>query len=210
MKCMFCSAPLPQNGLVCEYCGKRNPLNLSSLSLKDRFRGYFNCPVCEATLERVDIGKKERLIAHHCIKCDGIFFEKDELEKVLESYSDKIYSIDIEALKFVTNHPRHEIEKKVFYRRCPVCKKVMQRKNYKSVSGVIIDRCIKHGVWLDGGELKQLLEWKRAGGEIKASLVKKTDKSVLSKDSYKGSYESGSSLFDFDPIGDFFRWIYGF
>jgi hypothetical protein len=29
-----------------------------------------------------------------------------------------------------------------------------------------VDRCRDHGLWLDAGELRQLLEWARAGGAL--------------------------------------------
>jgi Zn-finger nucleic acid-binding protein len=32
----------------------------------------------------------------------------------------------------------------------------------------VIDQCKVHGVWLDGGEITHLLEWKKAGGQILA------------------------------------------
>ncbi len=50
--------------------------------------------------------------------------------------------------------------------KCPVCSDFMQRKNFGARSGVIADRCNKHGIWLDGGELKRLMEWKKAGGQL--------------------------------------------
>jgi len=30
-----------------------------------------------------------------------------------------------------------------------------------------VDRCKTHGYWLDEGELRQLQEWKKAGGELR-------------------------------------------
>jgi len=42
----------------------------------------------------------------------------------------------------------------------------MQRINFGSQSGVIADKCRSHGIWLDGGELRQILEWTKAGGQI--------------------------------------------
>ena len=215
MRCRFCSAPLPKSGLVCEYCGKRNPINLNSVAFKEEgISKGINCPICQIPLERIDIGQKESFIAHRCLKCDGIFFEKDMLEKMLDSYTDKTYSIDLNMLRFVTNHPRHEKEKEIIYKKCPFCQKTMQRKNYKSISGVIIDRCYQHGVWLDGGELKQLIEWKKAGGELKAKEYEK-NKTQTSSFSYtptsKNPFErQRDSLFDFDPLDHFFRWVYGF
>ena len=41
----------------------------------------------------------------------------------------------------------------------------MNRKLHGKRSGVIADYCRDHGLWLDAGELRQLLEWSRAGGE---------------------------------------------
>ncbi len=42
----------------------------------------------------------------------------------------------------------------------------MTRINFGTKSGVIIDQCSAHGVWLDGGELRRLLTWRKAGGEL--------------------------------------------
>jgi Zn-finger nucleic acid-binding protein len=42
----------------------------------------------------------------------------------------------------------------------------MNRINFGAQSGVIVDKCKEHGVWLDGGELRQLMEWIKAGGQI--------------------------------------------
>ncbi len=210
MRCQFCSAPLPKSGLVCEYCGKRNNINLNSISYEEReFLKNIYCPVCGNLLKRIDIGRVEKLQAYGCLKCDGIFFKKDILQKVLEGYAKKISVIDINVLNFILNNPRYEREKKVIYKKCPFCKKVMQRKNYKSVSGVIVDICQEHGIWLDGGELKQLLEWKKAGGEIKAKEYE-IRPSFKSSDNFEFLKEDKNSFFDFDLLDSFFRWIYGF
>ena len=39
--------------------------------------------------------------------------------------------------------------------------------NYKKQSGVIIDICEEHGIWIDGGELRQIIEWYAVGGDKK-------------------------------------------
>ncbi|MFO7628090.1 MAG: zf-TFIIB domain-containing protein, partial [Prochlorococcaceae cyanobacterium] len=43
---------------------------------------------------------------------------------------------------------------------------LMNRSLQGKRSGVVVDRCRDHGVWLDAGELLQLLEWARAGGVL--------------------------------------------
>ncbi len=50
----------------------------------------------------------------------------------------------------------------------------MHRKLQGQRSGVVVDSCREHGLWLDSGELRQLMEWSRAGGE-------KLDKSIGSR-----------------------------
>jgi len=33
-------------------------------------------------------------------------------------------------------------------------------------SGVVVDHCKDHGIWLDSGEITHLMEWKKAGGQL--------------------------------------------
>jgi Zn-finger nucleic acid-binding protein len=43
-------------------------------------------------------------------------------------------------------------------RRCPNCKKKMDKVEFEN-TGIIIDKCTgDHGVWFDSGELKSILE----------------------------------------------------
>ena len=82
----------------------------------------------------------------------------------------------------------------------------MQRINYRVVSGVVVDRCLRHGVWLDGGELRQLFEWKKAGGALnKENENQKIEKAPRKEYIYSGSNKTSY----FDPLGDFFTWIQG-
>ncbi len=52
------------------------------------------------------------------------------------------------------------------YIKCPVCQKLMNRESFAYKSGVVINSCKDHGIWLDNGQLKSLFEWKKLGGEI--------------------------------------------
>lgn len=40
------------------------------------------------------------------------------------------------------------------YLSCPLCENIMLRKNFKTISGVLIDQWRDHGIWLDAGELE--------------------------------------------------------
>jgi Zn-finger nucleic acid-binding protein len=51
-----------------------------------------------------------------------------------------------------------------FYRPCPLCQAIMNRRNLGARSGVIVDYCKPHGLWFDGNELAQWIHWARQGG----------------------------------------------
>ena len=61
----------------------------------------------------------------------------------------------------------------------------MNRKNFGHSSGVIIDQCNKHGIWLDSGEITHLLEWKKAGGELLHATEKQKPKTKTKKKTHK-------------------------
>ncbi len=52
----------------------------------------------------------------------------------------------------------------VRYRRCVACGTMMNRINFGRVSGTVIDACKGHGVFLDAGELHQIVLFLQAGG----------------------------------------------
>ena len=53
----------------------------------------------------------------------------------------------------------------------------MNRVNFGHRSGVVVDRCKAHGIWLDNGEITHLMEWKKAGGQLlQAQLIQKKKK----------------------------------
>ncbi len=64
----------------------------------------------------------------------------------------------------------------VVYRRCPTCQHQMHRKNFGRVSGIILDQCPKHGIFLDAGELPDVLAFVKSGGLALRDEVEKREK----------------------------------
>jgi Zn-finger nucleic acid-binding protein len=64
------------------------------------------------------------------------------------------------------------------YRPCPVCSKLMHRRNFGRKSGVIVDQCRPHGFWFDVTELETVLQWVRTGGEIEVERLEKEEERV--------------------------------
>jgi len=63
---------------------------------------------------------------------------------------------------------------KIFFIDKPIAifiSKKVNRQNFGERSGVVVDRCKAHGVWLDSGEFRRLAEWMKAGGQILADRI---------------------------------------
>jgi len=167
--CVSCSAPLPAASNKCSYCGTVNDIDLQGIHryTTEKPESDRICPTCNEPMKTIDLKIDGKFYIERCDTCMGIFFDPGELEALLQKKVTNVYAIDyqrLEALKVDLYKNRSAVQ----YRKCPVCRQVMQRLNYKDYSGIIIDRCKNHGVWLDGGELKNLMLWKKAGGELLA------------------------------------------
>lgn len=160
-RCKSCSAPL--SGIFCDYCGARNNVDLHSFkTINVRPNQVRNCPVCHSRMQTIDVGKKVPFLIERCESCFGLFFDKEELETMIDLSVKGSRNVNIKVLQELTENPR--FVDVVVYRRCPVCRKHMNRKNYGRRSGVIMDECAEHGIWLDPGELRQIMEWVKSGG----------------------------------------------
>src|SRR5205085_11504938 len=49
------------------------------------------------------------------------------------------------------------------YRACPECRQLMMPRQVGK-SGIVVDICGEHGIWLDCDELSHLIAWIRGGG----------------------------------------------
>jgi len=160
-RCKSCSAPL--TGIICRYCGARNNVDLGPFRpMNVRPNQVRHCPVCHTPLRTIDVGTKVPFLIERCDSCFGLFFDNEELESMIDLSVKGARNVNVKVLQELTENPRYVDV--VVYRRCPVCRKHMNRKNFGGRSGVIIDVCAEHGIWLDPGELKQIMEWVKAGG----------------------------------------------
>ena len=183
--CSNCSAPLPQNSISCEYCGSRNDVDLTGINYyttneNDSVR---TCPRCNIGLRTIDLQLNGTFLIDRCEECLGIFFDLGELEALLEASVKNVFAINNRQLDNLSAVRPGDYT--IAYIKCPVCSKLMNRVNFGIKSGVIVDRCRDHGVWLDGGELRHLLEWMKAGGNIlqqeRQEQLKRTEERELER-----------------------------
>lgn len=169
MNCTSCGAPLAADSIVCPFCKTANDLDLRSARRTPRANQQSDrpCPRCKKNMPTIDIGRGEPFLVERCEECLGLFFDPDELEQIVTE--------DVRAGKVVNRDRLDQIVeeetptddfKEIRYRPCPDCRKLMNRIGYGARSGVIVDTCREHGVWLDGGELRRILHWLHAGGQV--------------------------------------------
>ncbi|MDQ1352798.1 MAG: hypothetical protein QG657_3104, partial [Acidobacteriota bacterium] len=165
--CINCGAPLPPNSFICPYCKTRNDIDLKGINIPsiETIESERFCPRCDKPLQTIDLKLEGKFYIERCGECLGFFFDPNELEILLDKSVSKVYQVDFRQLENV-NKMRRCQDYPVTYIKCPVCRKLMNRINFGAQSGVIVDKCKDHGVWLDGGELRQLMEWMKAGGRI--------------------------------------------
>lgn len=164
--CTNCSAPLPDNSIRCEYCNSRNDTDLKGVHYYTTHESESEriCPRCDVRLRTIDLKLNGTFLIERCDQCLGLFFDPNELETLLEATVTNVFTIDRNRLDGINTAKNDEYG--VSYIKCPVCRAIMNRINFGTRSGVVIDRCKNHGVWLDGGELRHLFEWMKAGGRL--------------------------------------------
>ena len=168
MNCINCGAPLEPKRQYCTFCGTLNDTDLRAISAYTK-KGPPSeriCPRCDINLQTVDLSVGGRFLVERCDKCLGIFFDPGELEALLDKAVSHVYEVDLKRMNVLIEEEEMVDSWPVAYVNCPICRQLMHRKGYGARSGVIVDTCKDHGVWLDGGELGKLLRWTKAGGLI--------------------------------------------
>jgi len=166
-KCSFCSAPLAANTNKCSYCGARNDVDLNNkhtYSIVRKETGLL-CPNCEDSLQTIDLNLDGAFLIERCSTCFGLFINPEKIETLLEKSVPPVFDVNLQQLDAI-NQERFPADKEVKYLKCPVCQTFMSRNVFAYRSGVIVDRCKNHGIWLDSGEITHLMEWKKTGGQL--------------------------------------------
>lgn len=212
-RCKNCGAPLLIGTSNCRYCRSSVDIDLSG-------RHYYTgnkpekarqCPSCKIDMEILNVaGTKKPFYLDRCPKCLGLFFDIGELDLILNEVAEGVRNMNHPHLSALKNIADQAMEAATFYRPCPECAKLMNRQNYGQVSGVIVDRCRDHGVFLDAGELQKLSMWTKAGGHLKEIPEYKPYKRETEKEDDDLSYLKGEfKKPDFldGLIGSIFRFL---
>ena len=176
LHCPNCGAPASPGDQSCKYCHATLATVSCPKCFALMFEGAAYCPSCGARRARSEGGDRKA----RCSACFGLMHEVQigdtglmECERCHAMWVDTAtfehICGDRDAQTAVlgqygTPPPPSAAAAEVKYRRCVACGKMMNRLNFGRVSGTVVDVCKGHGVFLDAGELHQIVTFIQAGG----------------------------------------------
>jgi Zn-finger nucleic acid-binding protein len=107
-----------------------------------------------------------------CGRCGGTWVDGTTFEHIVAEKEEQALVLQASLPGFQEKRAQARIDR---YWPCPVCHKLMNRVNFAHVSGVVLDVCRVHGVWFDGDELRQLVEFIRSGGLDRARAAERRE-----------------------------------
>lgn len=109
------------------------------------------CPICNLKLEQTILAGAE---VNYCSRCYGLWFEEDELQWAKDEKDRNLRWLDIDLWQDMAQF-RISPAKKM----CPADLLPLYEIGYGD-SSVKVDVCnICHGIWLDRGELKNIIDY---------------------------------------------------
>lgn len=114
-----------------------------------------SCPACSASLQQVH---HEGVELDRCPDGHGLWLDRGELRRVvLSELADRPDAEEDAVHAAAARDAGHAVVAEIARERrgCPVCDEPMRLTEY-AASGIAIDECVAHGVWLDDGELEQI------------------------------------------------------
>ena len=176
LHCPSCGAVVSSDSTQCQYCQAQLQTVACPSCFGLMFVGSKFCPHCGAAvaaattgpaaphscprcpgnhLQRVSVGEA---LLEECLHCGGVWVAIDVFNKIC---ADRQMQESAEHMQLPPAIPQ---EHKLMYLQCPQCATLMNRYNFANRSGVVIDKCAEHGIWLDRDDLRRVIEFIRSGG----------------------------------------------
>jgi Zn-finger nucleic acid-binding protein len=181
LNCPNCGAAISSDSPLCRYCesklatvacascfgmmfiGSRHcpHCGAAATAAKPADLSVLKCPACRIDMVAINLGGSAM---RECEKCGGLWVDVAAFEEICADREQQsaVLGTAITAQQHPRNLSRDPIT--VRYLRCPQCSQLMNRMNFARCSGVIVDVCRGHGTWFDVSELREIVEFIRAGG----------------------------------------------
>ncbi len=211
--CPGCFARMTAEAQFCMECGLRiEPQALAAVP-ED-----VSCPRCAGALRARRMAGTSLV---ECAHCGGLWLSPRSFEELCAKSEESA-----ESIASAGDRPAGAavLPARVTYLPCIRCGDRMVPRNFGGTSGVIVDVCREHGVWLDHSELENVLRFVRGGGlqrarrreaedlEHRASLARR--ETSRSRDGFGGGqpFRTGSDDLEIDlgaALTTVARWIGG-
>ncbi len=167
--CPFCMRRTAKTSRFCSSCGKS--IQPGALNVKT---GKLPCPRCAKT--RLINRRVGEFMVDECPSCSGMWVDIAAFERIVNQQAER-QDRELRHEGAGGGQPvRTKLEpEKVVYLKCPDCQRHMHRRNFARASGVIIDECKEHGVWLDCDELGKIAAFVASGGLTYSRQLKEMD-----------------------------------
>jgi len=188
-RCRYCAAPVatvrcatclhmnvPESGF-CSGCGRG--LGLEPVGEA----GSLMCPLCK---EPLVVYRDGAGLLFDCGACGGQFVDHALLREMVSRHAQV-------ALADIATRLPGRLDPRTSYIGCPECHALMNRKNFGTTSGVVVDVCKKHGIWFDQGELPRVLAFVAAGGLTRSLQRQAEEAARLRHEAAAGLSTSGVS-----------------
>ncbi len=182
LSCPSCGAPADAQAHVCDYCGTPLATTACPSCFGMVFRGSEFCSHCGARVQlaqqtgegepcpRCGVPMVHKRLGDtqvsECSGCGGLWVDAQSFERICAD-SQRQALVIAHELPPPMPPGAHKGDQR-FYMHCPICNRMMNRTNFASYSGVVIDICTQHGIWFDRDELRRVIEFIRAGGMDKS------------------------------------------
>ncbi|MEC7583257.1 MAG: hypothetical protein VYE77_02985 [Planctomycetota bacterium] len=124
------------------------------------------CPGCSAAMSPTDAFL-------HCDGCSIAWLTNTDFDRLLAETERRFRPDALAALEAECRQRHKDLAAQAFeegaavkYYDCPDCGSQMSRRAFAQTSGIIVNRCVEHGLLLGDADLLQVLDFIRRGGEI--------------------------------------------
>ncbi len=152
--CPSCFAMMFVGSRHCPHCGA------AAVQTKAAELSVLKCPRCAVDMSSVMIGAAPM---RECGRCEGLWLDTPVFQLIC-AHREQQSAVLGEGSVAAAHQTAPASAEKVRYVPCPHCGQLMNRINFASCSGVIVDVCKGHGTWFDRDELSAIVQFIRDGG----------------------------------------------
>lgn len=171
-RCPACFSIAPYDEAKhCAECGELLILPVKPISKNQK---KLPCPRCNGALKSKVVDSH---LVDNCADCGGVWLSHHLLDTLLKK--EPLNSVGALG-KLPPKTEMQRLNNQIRYLQCPECDNYMNRRNFMSHSGIILDECHEHGIWFDKHELAVALQYVRSNS--KRSISDFNNEPITSRD----------------------------